>query len=137
MMPLFAPLRSSTSQHPRLNHQSGRALAVSAVILVFLISCASTPHDRVALNTLKSLRTTAESAVSVFKAGRAQVPPLFTAEQEVEARSLYAKYLAADKIAAEALLIYKQGDDLTAMMGTVSKAVNDLVAFVNSLKAKP
>ena len=114
----------------RSTRQRGRAFAVLAVILVAL-SAASCPPDRAALNTLKTLRATAEHAVATVKAGRLQTPPLFTDAQEAQARDLYSKYLAADKLVAEG--IFAGTNPSTA---SVSKAVADLVAFVNILTGK-
>lgn len=120
-----------TSRRPEVEPVPFRAIACAAVILTLLAACASAPPDRVALNTLKSLRVTAESAVSVFKAGRAQVPPLFTDAQEAQARDLYFKYLAADKAAAQAIYA---GTNLST--ANVAQAVADILAFVNTLTKK-
>jgi hypothetical protein len=112
-------------------HDKG-ARAVILILSILCLSAASCPPDRVALNTLKSLRTTAEHAVAVVKQGRATTPPIFTDAQELQARVLYSQYLTADKAAAEAIYA---GTNLSTE--NVAKAVNDLVAFVNSLKKGP
>jgi hypothetical protein len=114
-----------------------RARFVAPVILLLCFVAASCPPDRAAKNTLEGLRTTAEHAVAVMKAGRISNPPIFTAVQELQARDLYSKYLAADKIAAEALYAVSVKSDTDALIAAVSKAVADLVAFVDSLKKVP
>jgi hypothetical protein len=109
-----------------------RAVSVPLAALIFLtLSAASCPPDRAALNTLQTLRATAEHAVAVVKAGRAQTPPLFTDAQEAQARDLYTKYLAADKLTAEGIMA-----GLNPSADLVTKAVNDLVAFVQLIQKK-
>lgn len=109
-----------------------------ALLLVLLVlSAASCPPDRAALNTLKSARLTAEHAVAVIKAGRLLTPPLFSDAQEAQARVLYGKYLAADKVAAEALYASASTADTATFVSAVSKAAADLAAFVSSLQKGP
>ena len=113
-----------------------RAASLPLVALIFLtLIAASCPPDRAALNTLKSLRATAEHSVSVVKAGRLQIPPIFTDAQEAQARDLYSKYLTADKAAAE-ILAAATTTDTSEFIAAVSKASADLVAFVVSIQKK-
>jgi len=114
-----------------MRHLLRTARPTLAVLIFLTLSAASCPPDRAALNTLQTLRATAEHAVAVVKAGRAQTPPLFTLEQENAARDYYAKYLAADKVTAEGI---QAGLNPTTEL--VSKAVNDLIAFVNAIQKK-
>ena len=115
-----------------MNRRYARLPALVALFVV--LSAASCPPDRTALNSLQAIRTTAEHAVAVFKAGRLQTPPLFTDAQELQAKDLYSKYLSADKIAAEALLTAKSTDDISALITNATKTATDLANFVASLK---
>jgi hypothetical protein len=134
-MPLFSPHKKQIHDRDSNSFLNQRrlqlGLAASAVVLSLLVACASTPPDRIALNTLKSLRATAEASVAVVKKGRAAVPPVFTPAQEAQARDYYSKYLAADKAAAEAIFA---GTNLST--ANVAQAVADLAQFVNTLTAK-
>lgn len=104
---------------------------VFPILFFLLITAASCPPDRAALNTLKDFRATAEHAVAVVKAGRATSPPIFTIDQEIQARAFYEKYLAADKLAAEAIYA---GTNFST--DAVQKALLDLVTFVDLIQKK-
>lgn len=107
------------------------AIAPVLVLLIFAAACAGMTPQRVALNTLQSVRTSVVAAVNVFgdgyKAGQ------FNDVQRDALKVVYNKYLAADTAAALSLKVATdvQAQAITTDVVAASVAV---LQFVQSLK---
>jgi hypothetical protein len=107
------------------------SIAPILVLLIFAAACAGMTPQRVALNTLQSVRTSVVAAVNVFgdgyKAGQ------FNDVQRDALKVVYNKYLAADTAAALSLKVATdvQAQAITTDVVAASVAV---LQFVQSLK---
>jgi hypothetical protein len=108
-----------------------RAIA-GAVALTFLTSCATTTTaQQDAFKGLKTIRVGVEATLKVFNVG--YQAGTYSELQRTQVGNLYAKYLAADKIAAEALSATTTTDP-GAIIAQVTAIAGDVVNFVTSLK---
>lgn len=103
------------------------------ILVAFLAACASASPQRVALNSLQGIRDTVTTSLKIFNAG--YQAGQFTEQQRTNLNVLYDKYLAADKIAAEALL--PVGSDPNVILAEVTLVASDVIKFVQSLKGGP
>ena len=111
-----------------------RILPVLVAVLL-VAGCASIPPQRIALNTMQSIRAAVEESLKVFNAG--YQAGQFSDAQRAQLGGLYQKYLDADRIAGEALLAASSGTDYTAMVARVTVVAGDVIKFVNTLKGGP
>lgn len=119
-----------------MNHivRASRA-TVAAIALIFLIHCATAQTaQQNAFNGLKTIRVGVEGALTVFNAG--YQAGIYTEAQRTQLQTLYVKYLAADKIAAEALGASLQTDPAT-IVGKVTVVAADVIRFVQLLQGTP
>ena len=110
-----------------------KRLVTPLVIIAFLAACAGAPPARVAINSLQGIRDTVTTSLKVFNAG--YQAGQFTEQQRTDLGVLYDKYLAADKIAAEALL--PVGSDPNAILSQLTLVASNVIEFVQSLKGAP
>jgi hypothetical protein len=87
--------------------------------------------QRVALNSLQTTRAAVEAAVKVFNTGYqsgqyGEIP-------RTQLKTLYSQYLAADTVAAN-LLTATTETNISAVIGDVTVAAGNVIAFVQSLK---
>ena len=129
---IFTPKRTS-KLHVSLD-QRVRSVVVTAVILATLIACATATPQRIAFNSLQTIRTSVEVSLKVFNAG--YQAGQFNDLQRTQLATLYGKYTAADKIAAEALLATTTTDP-AAIVAQVTIIASDVLKFVQSLKGGP
>ena len=113
--------------------QRGRALAVAVVVLVS-IACAGMTPQRAAFNSLQTIRTSVEASLKVFNVGYQSGQ--FNEVQRTQLGTLYGKYLAADKIAAETLQATTTADP-NVIVAQVTIVAGDVLRFVQQLKAGP
>lgn len=112
-----------------------RAAALPLAALIFLAACAGVTPQRVALNSLQGIRDSVTTSVKVFNVG--YQAGQFNELQRTQLGTLYNKYIAADKIAAEALGATTVGSDPSAILGQVTVLAGDVIKFVNTLKGTP
>lgn len=101
------------------------------VVLALLVSCASTDPGRTAFNSLKTLRASVEASLKVFNAG--YQAGQFSEFQRSQVGVLYDKYLAADRIAAQALATTTETDP-AAIVARVTIIAAEVLKFVQTLK---
>jgi hypothetical protein len=120
------PLRA----HAR-GFSSGRAAACVAA-LIFLSSCATTTTaQQDVFNGLKTVRAGVEATLKVFNAG--YQAGTYSDAQRTQLSVLYGKYLAADRIAAEALAATTTVDP-GQILAQVTVLAADVINFVQTLK---
>ena len=108
-------------------------ITAALVLAVLVTACASMPPQRVALNTLESIRAAALAAVKTFNVG--YQAGQFSEVQRTQLGILYGKYQKADTIAAEGIAAASAGTDYTQLVAGVTVFAGDLIKFVQSLKA--
>lgn len=110
-------------------------VALLIVIMLVASGCATTTTaQQNAFNGLKTIRVGVEGALAVFNAG--YQAGTYTEAQREKLRALYTKYLAADKIAAEALLATTTTDPAT-IVSRITVVAADVIRFVQELKGAP
>jgi hypothetical protein len=114
-----------------------KAVPLWLVVFVVLLAtaCAGVSPQRVALNSLQGIRESVVASVKVFNTG--YQAGQFNELQRTQLGTLYTKYLAADKIAAEALGATTVGGDTNALVSQVTIVAADVLRFVQSLKGAP
>lgn len=108
-----------------------RAGAFLALIFLLAACKTTTPAQVDAFNGLKTLRVSVEASLKVFNAG--YQAGTYTELQRTQVGNLYAKYLAADKIAA-GLLGATTHADPAQVLADVTVVAGDVIRFVQSLK---
>lgn len=110
-----------------------RAGAFLALIFLLVASgCATTTTaQQDAFNGLKTIRVGVEASLKVFNAG--YQAGTYSELQRTQVGNLYAKYLAADKIAAEALGATMTTDPAT-IVARVTVLAGDVISFVQNLR---
>lgn len=108
--------------------------AAFVAVALSILACATVTPQRIAFNSLKTVRTTVESSLKVFNAG--YQAGTYTELQRTQLGILYGKYLAADKIAAETLLATTTKDP-AAIVAQVTIIASDVLKFIESLKSGP
>jgi hypothetical protein len=107
-------------------------IAPALALILLVTACATTTPAQVdAFNGLKTVRAGVEATLKVFNAG--YQAGTYTELQRTQVGNLYAKYLAADKIAAT-LLGASVHADPGQVIADVTVAAGDLVKFIQSLK---
>lgn len=113
-----------------------RARAFLALIFLLTASACATQNaaQQDAFKALKTIRVSVEASLTVFNAG--YQAGTYTEAQRAQLRTLYSKYLAADKIAAESLGVTLTTDP-TVIVSQVTVLAGDVIKFVQSLKGAP
>jgi hypothetical protein len=124
------PVRASVLHVDRHGARRGAFLVVLLAVALTAGACASTPQ-RIAFDTLQTLRTSVEGYVTVFNAG--YQAGTYNDAQRDALGALYGKWKAADTAAA--LVIVATVDVQASTEGQkVAVAVRAILDFVNSLK---
>lgn len=121
-----------TPRHTRvLLPRAGAFLAL--IFLLAASGCATTTTaQQDAFNGLKTLRAGVEGTLKVFNAG--YQAGTYSELQRTQVGVLYAKYLAADKIAAQALATTTLTDPAQIISNTTVIAA-DVINFIRNLKS--
>ncbi len=125
-----------TPEYERRLKQADRSVTlvfVTAVVVAALVACAGVTPQRIALNSLQGIRDSVTTSLKVFNAGYQANQPGFGEIQRTKLQTLYGKYLAADKVAAEALAVTTAANQ-TDLVASVTVLAADVIRGVQSLQ---
>lgn len=135
-MTLFA-----SGEHNRIDRRlqtepkyRARTAIGAAVILALLVVSCSAPPDRVALNTLQTLKATADAAMRVTADLYAQGQ--LTEVQKSGAIAAYDHFAAMLKVSADALKSVGTTAQADAIAQDASKALSELLALLRQIGVK-
>ena len=122
-------------KHTRQRPVSALGIAVILGLALAFFGCASTPPDRAALNTLQTVKASAESAMTV--AGNLYQAGQITDAQKAQAIGLYQKIELSSKTAAAALRLVTTTGQADAVILEVQQLLAQLQKLVATFAPGP
>lgn len=111
--------------------------AIGCILLAVAVACTPATPQKRAFQTLSTIQVSVKTAMNVY--GDLYRAGYVTIDQEQRIDSLYGKYQKAALTAANGLKLWQDtgSGDTLAILGDVTEVAKQLVALVDSLKARP